>query len=114
MSNSYEQMHEALESLMTDIGDYATDGLISITVPIRGDTVRKIKSAVALHPRNCDVGTAEEQERRYEKFCDSHKWVDDGGVNACSPQCPLYKELDCALNWAQMPYEAKERDADNG
>ena len=64
-----------------------------------------INAALAAPARNCDVGTVEEQEQRYEKFCDSHKWVDDEGANACMPECPLSKTLDCALAWAQMPYE---------
>ena len=68
------------------------------------DESKKCAAALSAPARNCDVGTAEEQERRYEKFCDSHKWVDDDGANACSSQCPLYNALDCALHWAQMPY----------
>ena len=52
-------------------------------------------------PRNCDVGTAEEQEERYEKFCYAHRSREKG----CG-DCPL---LDggpcCELAWTQMPYE---------
>ena len=58
--------------------------------------------------RNCDVGTAEEQERRFERFCDSHKWLDDEGACSCSSDCPLYETTKCALHWAQMPYEEQE------
>lgn len=67
-----------------------------------------ISRDLAIPLRNCDVGTAEEQESRYERFCDSHKWVDDEGVNACSSDCPLYNALDCALHWAQMPYKEQK------
>ena len=51
--------------------------------------------------RNCDVGTAEEQARRYEELCDSHTC---GSI--CSGSCcPLY-DYDCSpFAWAQMPYE---------
>ena len=61
------------------------------------------RAALAKPQRNCDVGTVEEQEKRYEKFCDSHKRVDGSAV--CSPRCPLYKTPECSLAWAQMPYE---------
>lgn len=62
----------------------------------------------AIRPRrNCDVGTAEEQEKRFGKFCDSHKRVD--GSTVCSPRCPLYNASECSLHWAQMPYEANEK-----
>ena len=65
--------------------------------------IKTCKAALAAPARNCDVGTAEEQFERYEKFCDSHKCAD--GSTVCSPRCPLYKTLHCALHWAQMPYE---------
>lgn len=52
--------------------------------------------------RNCDVGTAEEQEERLVEFCNS---ADCG-------RCPHNRVgMDfrgCTLTWAQMPYEAQE------
>ena len=53
--------------------------------------------------RNCDVGTAEEQAKRFFAFCDSNK----------CPSCPCIDtpKTDCALIWAQMPYEASESEA---
>ena len=53
-------------------------------------------AALAAPPRNCDVGTAEEQAERYDKFCDIH---------ACRSDCPLFRAAYCELAWAQMPYE---------
>ena len=60
-------------------------------------------AALATPPRNCDVGTAEEQAKRYEELCDSHTC---GSI--CSGSCcPLY-DYDCSpFAWAQMPYEAR-------
>ena len=48
-------------------------------------------------PRNCDVGTSEEQEKRYLALCDANK---------CS-SCPVrFKgKTDCVFTWEQMPYE---------
>lgn len=52
-------------------------------------------------PRNCDVGTAEEQSRRYEELCDSHTC---GSICSASG-CPMY-DYDCSpFAWEQMPYE---------
>lgn len=56
-----------------------------------------ISAILAAPARNCDVGTVEEQSERYHALCDSFK----------CPSCPwkFGKTTDCALNWAQMPYE---------
>ena len=56
--------------------------------------------------RNCDVGTAAEQQVRFNQFCKSH--VHECGLGRRHANCPAYKTTDCALTWAQMPYEAKE------
>ena len=61
-------------------------------------------AALAKPPRNCDVGTAEEQARRYEELCDSHTC----GSRCSGSNCPLY-DYDCSpFASAQMPYEARE------
>ena len=54
------------------------------------------RTALSAPPRNCDVGTAEEQNNRFLKFCES---LD------CERYCPLFKAESCELAWAQMPYE---------
>jgi len=96
-------MRDALEAymeyseLVCKMGMFNRDRLVAITA--------KARAALSKPPRNCNVGTAQEQEKRFAKFCDAHKWVDDEGVNACSAYCPLYKITECALHWAQMPYE---------
>ena len=63
-----------------------------------------VRKALAEPPRNCDVGTPEEQYARWRRFCDSQK--------CCNNQCPVYRLADvcgskasCNLIWAQMPYE---------
>lgn len=47
--------------------------------------------------RNCDVGSAEEQDERFDTYCESH-------INCA--HCPL-KGRQCLLVWAQMPYESE-------
>ncbi len=55
------------------------------------------KTALAAPARNCDVGTAEEQSRRFDEFCSTR-------VRGCS-DCPLVVNRCCKLGWAQMTYE---------
>ena len=63
-----------------------------------------IHAALAAPPRNCDVGTAEEQYARYEDFCCKHyKWNCSSGT--CL-QCP-FSEPTCKFSWAQLPYESE-------
>lgn len=62
-----------------------------------------VKSALAEPPRNCDVGTAEEQEVRFRNYCWNHSSRDKN----MECQCPIDAEAKagCKLTWAQMPYE---------
>jgi len=66
----------------------------------------KAKKALSDPPRNCDVGTAEEQAGRMRQFCTKQK---RNGIINCG-YCPIKHEYqrDCTLSWAHMPYEAKD------
>ena len=59
-------------------------------------------STLSTPPRNCDVGTAEEQSERYEKFCYTHRSREKG----CG-DCPLCDIVCCGFAWLQMPYESE-------
>ena len=60
-----------------------------------------VSATLAAPPRNCDVGTDEEQSRRYEELCDRHTC----GSRCSASGCPMY-EYDCSpFAWGQMPYE---------
>ena len=92
-------MREALEQIreLLSIG-----GKPDTAMCIRYEAAYLIaKEALSVPPRNCDVGTPEEQAERYENLCDSHTC---GSI--CSGSCcPLY-DYDCSpFAWAQMPYE---------
>ena len=58
--------------------------------------------ALAAPPRNCDVGTAEEQFERWQAFCGRH----DANCTGCpcddGHTCTLAY---CFAKWAQMPCE---------
>jgi hypothetical protein len=64
------------------------------------------KAALAAPPRNCDVGTAKEQDERFHRFCKCHR---TGSCAGCHNPVKDYTVAngvrECALVWAQMPYE---------
>lgn len=64
-----------------------------------------VNPALAKPPRQCDVGTAEEQEERFIKFCLKDRPCAAGGGVFCAFECPLNTIENCRLKWAQMPYE---------
>ena len=82
-----------------------------------------LKSALAESPRNCDVGTAEEQVERFKEYCQSNMqyYCDMFGTHEgaggwdCKEECLIGKMIDkneylgdhCQLLWAQMPYESE-------
>lgn len=66
-----------------------------------------VKAALAAPPRNCDVGTVEEQVERFREFCDDEK----GSREHCR-NCRLCNAVDCELAWSQMPCEAEDGGAE--
>ena len=69
-----------------------------------GEAIDRCRAALSKPPRNCDVGTAEEQEKRFMHYCDSK--VCNRRDCACG-----YEELfrhKCAIRWAQMPYKEEK------
>ena len=68
--------------------------------------IPKANFAISKPPRNCDVGTAEEQVARHHAYC--YRMMKQN--NHCCGPCPCYKFVNgeaqsCTLLWAQMPYE---------
>ena len=73
------------------------DGRIMFQPAIR-EAHKAVNAALAEPPRNCDVGTPEEQFKRFNMFCFPIK---------CR-ECKLYTEEDlhdCIFRWLQLPYE---------
>ena len=63
------------------------------------------RTALSAPPRNCDVGTAEEQEKRFNSFCKTHL---SGIRSICSAQCPCVgcrSMFHCLTKWSQMTYD---------
>jgi hypothetical protein len=57
------------------------------------------KSALKIPLRNCDVGTAVEQSKRFNEFC--HNYMVKDGCKDCRI---LNMRGQCQFNWAQLPY----------
>ena len=68
---------------------------------------REKSSALAAPPRNCDVGTVEEQAQRFNDYCT--KQGDGCCIVGGKGACPIFKgyRVDCGIVWAQMPYESE-------
>ena len=80
------------------------DGRIMFQPAIR-KAHEAVDAALALPLRQCDVGTAEEQAKRMDAFCESHG--ERIGVSWRCDKCPLCSIDRCDLAWAQMPYEER-------
>lgn len=74
------------------------------TAKYMSDIISLVQKAVAEPLRNCDVGTAEEQEDRYLKLKREH--IDR--VTYCPAQGQSW--FPDSLYWAQLPYEKGESD----
>ena len=67
--------------------------------------------------KNCDIGTAEEQTKRYRKFCSTHKYLASDFTYLCKSfgkgRCPFsssHTKSQCEFAWAQMPYDGKMKE----
>jgi len=70
---------------------------------------KRAREALVAPPRNCDVGTADEQAQRFETFC--HRYSQAMGI--CDDDCPFRQHPNasyCQSIWMQMPYKPKEED----
>ena len=80
---------------------------------LKGDDVNsafnEVTAALSVPPRNCDVGTADEQSDRFDKFCYSHSKCHKCPVksiwNSQHRQRQLREIIRCEIIWSQMPYD---------
>lgn len=71
------------------------------------ETLPIIDAALDAPPRNCDVGTPEEQSVRMAEFCRAQYKKSDGVMLCSGCQFHNREGLDCQFAWAQLPYEAE-------
>lgn len=107
-ANNNQKLREALMftycQLTTAIEDDEVGGNVLYLAGCMREVANKCLAALSAPPRNCDVGTAEEQEDRFADFCRKHE---------CTMNCPVKKKWSfrcghkpsCGVLWSQMPYE---------
>lgn len=113
MEGNQQKMREALEYVLhfdatdeTAMEDGLTDAeRIMEYADHIAECQKKAHAALSAPPRNCDVGTAEEQYKRYLAHCRR------------TPHCTGCKAFTnylerCEFAWAQTPYEAQEGGAE--
>lgn len=104
MRNNFTVMHSALTSAyMVLVKAYMDHCQIPPAELAR--VISILEQAVDIKPRNCDMGTAEEQANRFHNFCVSNSGSIDG---MCSSTCPCIASPDkchCLCKWSQMPYK---------
>ena len=86
-------MREALEYASRVLAKWQQDAPFSAWSEY-GEAIDRCRAALAAPPRNCDVGTAEEQRERFNVYCDQRICI----------HCELPMN-GCRFVWAQMPYE---------
>ena len=101
-ASNVKAMREALNEIRSRLS-YLYERLDGTFDPPALKEVYEIaRTALSAPPRNCDVGTAEEQEERFTKFCRGQD---------CKRTCPFSDDYDpyrCEFAWGQMPYEEGE------
>lgn len=94
-ANNMKAMREALEYADSQLRAATEDDTfgddVVYLVGCMLAVARACRAALAAPPRQCDIGTAEEQRRRYDE------WRNHDGLRAA-----LGKD---EFEWAQMPYE---------
>lgn len=103
--NNIASIREALEKISEQFFE-GCDG--KHYAQLNESAYQRIQAALSAPPRNCDIGTADEQAQRYDKLCEGTECV----------KCPVHAlwhhyfeickngRVSCGLMWAQMPYEA--------
>lgn len=76
----------------------------------RSKAIDKALAALSAPPRQCDVGTPEEQGARMAEFC--RVQYEKSGVGPLCGGCRFndMEGIDCQFAWAQMPYEENKND----
>lgn len=67
------------------------------------EALDKAKATLAEPPRNCDVGTSEEQLDRYGLFCQNKCPICEKRYSCHI--CGERYRMKCMVAWSQMPYE---------
>lgn len=98
-------MREALDYIIELINKWRTDNVMEHWQYSQLFDIAD--AALSAPPRNCDVGTAEEQNNRFARmFCR----VGLEGCMNCKLDTLPYRGNTCGIYWGQMPYEGKPKE----
>ena len=87
-------MREALDEIrVAAMSDYEWDA---------DYLIERCNAALSLPPRQCDVGTADEQLERWRAFC--NRYDDDCTGCPCDGDTCCSSFTGCFSKWVQMPY----------
>lgn len=101
MQGNQQKMREALEFASRVLTKWRQDAPFSAWNEY-GEAIDGCRTALSTPPRQCDIGTAEEQAERYGRYCD--KFIGDGMHCESCPCCGKIPFGKCEFAWAQMPY----------
>ena len=98
-NETVDKMREALEKAdaalsLISKSSWFVDANFAETIGVI-EAGKAIQAALSAPPRNCDVGTPEDQHNRFMRFCDSKSMGYCWG-RGCRK---------CMAQWGQMPYE---------
>ena len=95
------------------LGELIRDTLVEDT-PRASDLADDVYDLLHTPPRNSEVGTPEEQAKRFDSFCASHYTPLNENVVPDGCNCPCYtRGKGCnPFVWEQLPYVEKEGGAE--
>ena len=99
-------MREALERIRSAM---IADSGMGPTTAFHALVDELTQAALSEPARNCDVGTAEEQKARHDRFCSRHYKAEC--VDSQCFGCPAHEEkteTDCEFVWGQLPYSTED------
>jgi len=99
-------MRKALRNLLRAIADYHENAVqyAGRQMPeVLAGPLNAASDALSKPPRNCDVGTPEEQAMRFDAFCAAHLFQSE----KCCSSCPCHGADGCEFKWGQLPYGGK-------
>ncbi len=101
-------MREALEIIARKADKVDKIGMgYNDAVEISLDIQSVAEAALSAPPRNCDVGTADDQAERFVAECKRHDHCSTCPVHAMWGVWRVGQPKSCKFIWAQMPYEAE-------
>ena len=105
------KLREAIAKCVNLITEFGNAEIVKTPLDVIVDIEAILKAALAEPPRQCDVGTEQEQQDRFREFCRHYEREGECGIGRSEAACPAFqggRNPDCSLWWAQMPYDESE------